>query len=171
MKSLRHPRLGMTKRAGRPGQANIRHELSWVNKNAGYWVTELRLFIHSQFLLRLNCYEMLWLDLYKNQLQANPFSFYSNISRELFIIGIQYIYIEYICSWVWLAFVYVKNWHLDPRDKYSLPFLIFLGDHLRSDLGIISSLGNICGAVQYPLQSYSTIILISGQPTRDYKIC
>ena len=119
------------------GQANTKHELDWVNENAGYWVTELKLFIRSLCSLRLNCYQRI------TKADRSP-SFYSNKSEELFIMGIQYIYLKY--GKVWIASVYVKNWNLDPGNKYhAIPrflaesFAVHIGDHLR--------FGIICGPI------------------------
>ena len=62
---------------------------------AGYWVTELTLLIRSQFSLRLNCYEILWLYIYKSRLQGIQQSFYGNYPKNYFFMRFQYNHIEY----------------------------------------------------------------------------
>ena len=59
----------------KPAGQEIR--LSWI-----YWVIELTLLIRSQFSLRLNCCEMLWLYVDKSRLQGIPQSFYSNYPKN-----------------------------------------------------------------------------------------
>ena len=62
--------------------------------------------------------------------------------------GIQYVHII-----IWLvtaASVYVKNWNLEPRNELHVIPRFTRGsfavrDHLRSNFGIISGLGIICG--------------------------
>ena len=60
------------------------------------------------------------------------------------------MYAEY--GKLWFASVYVENWNYDPRNKFhAIPrfptgsFAVYIGDHLRSNLGITSGQGIICG--------------------------
>ena len=63
----------------RPGNKT---QLSWVNWDERYWATELTLLIRSQFSLRLNCYEMLWLYIDKEWLQGIPQNFCCNYPKN-----------------------------------------------------------------------------------------
>ena len=64
---------GMTKSADH----EMRHNFSWVDWDAG-WV------IRSQFSLRLNCYEILWLYIDKSRLQSFRRTFTVIIRRTLY---------------------------------------------------------------------------------------
>ena len=126
---------GLTNSVGQ----EIRHNFnSWVDWDAG-WV------IRSQFSLRLNCYEILWLYIDKSRLQSFRRSFTVIIQRTLY-------HGNSVCPYrIWLvmtASAYVKNWNLDPWNKlHAIPRFtarIICGphrgsfaawDHLR--LGII----------------------------------
>ena len=118
-------------------------------------MTELTLFIRSQVLLRLNCFEMLWLYIDKSRLQGISQSFYSNYPKTL------YHGISVYPYGMWLVKTcFCLYWKLKPRSEeqipchYSFSNGIICGphqgsfaarDHLRSNLGIISGLGIICG--------------------------
>ena len=119
-------------------------------------MAELTLLIRSQFSLRLNCHETLWLYVDKSRLQSIPQSFYGNCPKNS-------IYSNRIW-FVWFASVWVKNWNHEPRSKFqAIPH--FRRDYLRSTSGIICCSGAfstqfgdhlrsgiICGAVQYKRQ-------------------
>ena len=133
---------GLTNSVGQ----EIRHNFnSWVDWDAG-WV------IRSQFSLRLNCYEILWLYIDKSRLQSFRRSFTVIIQRTLY-------HGNSVCPYrIWLvmtASAYVKNWNLDPWNKlHAIPRFtagIICGphrgsfaarDHLRSNLRIICGRGS-----------------------------
>ena len=97
------------------------------------------LLIRSQFSLRLNCYEMLWLCVVSIRLQGFPLSFYGNLSEELFIMGFQCTRIDY-------GYDFCLCFETSTRGTNSMPFLVFWRDHLRSPSGII------CGSESFAVQ-------------------
>ena len=149
----------MTKRAW-PGQYKTRTWLSkWKCRILSDWTEVIYSFAMFAKV------KLLWTD-YKSQLQRSP-SFYSNKSEELFIMGIQYIYLKY--GKVWIASVYVKNWNLDPGKKFhAIPrflaesFAVHIGDHLRSNLRIISGLEIICGRGSFAALYITLLIDLTG---------
>ena len=90
--------------------------------------------IRSQFFLRLNCHEMLWLYTNKTRLQGIPQNFYSNYPKNSiswdFSISIQNM-VSYELLLLMLKF------ETTALGTNSMPFLLFQGDHLRSTSGII----------------------------------
>ena len=118
-------------------------------------MTELTLSIRSQFSLQLNCYEMLWLYIDKDRLQGIPQNFYSNYPKNSLSWNSVYPYSRMV-SYGLVPFML----KLKPRPEEQTPcHSSFSGgiicgpyrgsfavrDHLRSNLGIISGLGIICG--------------------------
>ena len=84
---------------------------------------------------RLNCYETLWLYIDKTRLQSIGRVFFGNLSEELFIMEIQPdFYIDY--DEIGLVSVHVKNWNLEPRNKFHaiphIPVRSFAGLHRGS---------------------------------------
>ena len=123
--------------AKRIGQ-EIRHDL------VGYWVTELTLLIRSQFSLRLNCYEMLWLYIDKSRLQGIPQSFYGNYPKNSLSWDFS------ISIWNMVGFdllLFILKIETTIRGTNSMPLLVFQRDHLRSTSGIICGSGSF--AVQF----------------------
>ena len=128
-------------------------------------MTELALLIQSQFSLRLNCYEMLWLTIDKSRLQGILLSFYGNYPKN----SLSWDFSISIWNMVSYDFpLYMLKIETMTRGTNSMPFHDLQRDHLRSTSGIICGSGSfavqfgnhfqsgdhlrsgiICGAVQY----------------------